>query len=305
MNGKHTTKQNKKKRFRLKIVDKRKFFKMAFAMSALILSFVCLMLHGNEVNNENVIQTEQIEQQQEQNEMQENVENTNQDIDKNQEMLDNNSGLISEKAKITSRGGLTSRDLQPAVATIVTEKLENPEIKYISVESGLNVRESYSTESKIVKSLAYAEQVTITEKYQDWGKIGENQWVNTKYLSDTKPVIKKEVEKKIESKKQATPSMTTSSEYIAFNATGYCSCSKCCGKATGITASGVKAQAGVTVAMSSKYAFGTKIEIKGMGTRIVQDRGGAIHGNRIDIYFSSHQEALNFGRRTIYVKILK
>ena len=56
--------------------------------------------------------------------------------------------------------------------------------------------------------------------------------------------------------------------------------------------------------MSSKYPFGTKVEIKGMGTYIVQDRGGAINGNRIDIYFDSHSEALNFGRRTVYLKVL-
>lgn len=93
-------------------------------------------------------------------------------------------------------------------------------------------------------------------------------------------------------------------EYIQFTATGYCPCSSCCGKTTGITASGVKAQAGVTVAMPSKYAFGTQIQIKGMGTYIVQDRGGAIQGNKIDIFFNTHQEALNFGRKTVYLKIL-
>lgn len=93
-------------------------------------------------------------------------------------------------------------------------------------------------------------------------------------------------------------------EYIKFTATAYCPCSSCCGKTTGITASGVKAQAGVTVAMPSKYAFGTQIQIKGMGTYIVQDRGGAIQGNKIDIFFNTHQEALNFGRKTVYLKIL-
>ena len=30
---------------------------------------------------------------------------------------------------------------------------------------------------------------------------------------------------------------------------------------------------------------------------VVQDRGGAITGNHFDIYFNTHQEALNFGRR--------
>ena len=89
-----------------------------------------------------------------------------------------------------------------------------------------------------------------------------------------------------------------------YTITAYCHCSKCCGKTNGITASGVKATEGVTVAMSKDIPFGTKIYIDGIGERIVQDRGGAIKGNRIDLYFDSHQEALNFGRQTKEVTIL-
>lgn len=92
--------------------------------------------------------------------------------------------------------------------------------------------------------------------------------------------------------------------YIKFTATAYCGCAKCCGKSTGKTASGTIATAGRTVAMPSSYSFGTKIEIQGMGTYIVEDRGGAIKGNRIDIFFSNHQKALDFGRRTVYLKVL-
>ena len=121
------------------------------------------------------------------------------------------------------------------------------------------------------------------------------------YQHKTKPKVEKKVITQTTNKKETT----SNSGFVAFTATAYCGCSKCCGKSTGITASGAKAKAGVTVAMSSKYPFGTKVEIKGMGTYIVQDRGGAINGNRIDIYFDSHSEALNFGRRTVYLRIVK
>lgn len=87
--------------------------------------------------------------------------------------------------------------------------------------------------------------------------------------------------------------------------TAYCSCASCCGKTDGITASGVKAVEGITVAMNKSIPFGTKIYIDGVGERIVQDRGGSIKGNRIDLYFDSHQEALNFGRQTKEVIILE
>lgn len=89
-----------------------------------------------------------------------------------------------------------------------------------------------------------------------------------------------------------------------YTVTAYCPCVKCCGKSNGITASGIKAVEGVTVAMNKSIPFGTKIYIDGVGERIVQDRGGAIKGNRIDLYFDSHQEALNFGRQTKEVIIL-
>lgn len=87
-----------------------------------------------------------------------------------------------------------------------------------------------------------------------------------------------------------------------FKITAYCSCSKCCGKSDGITASGAKATAGRTIAAPSTFKFGTKLIINGH-EYTVEDRGGAIKGNRIDIYFDSHQEALNFGVKYIEVFI--
>ena len=91
-------------------------------------------------------------------------------------------------------------------------------------------------------------------------------------------------------------------EYVI---TAYCHCVKCCGKTDGITASGEKATEGVTVAMDKSMPFGTKVYIDGVGERIVQDRGGAIKGNRIDLYFDSHEEALQFGKQKRKVVILK
>ncbi len=76
-----------------------------------------------------------------------------------------------------------------------------------------------------------------------------------------------------------------------YKLTAYCSCSKCCGKSDGITASGTKATAGRTVAAKG-IPFGTKLMINGE-TYIVEDRG--VGSGVIDIYFDSHSEALSFG----------
>ncbi len=72
-----------------------------------------------------------------------------------------------------------------------------------------------------------------------------------------------------------------------FKITGYCSCAACCGKTTGITASGTRATAGRTIAAdTSRFPFGTKLKFNG-NTYTVEDRGGAIRGNRID-FISVH-----------------
>ena len=79
-----------------------------------------------------------------------------------------------------------------------------------------------------------------------------------------------------------------------YKITAYCPCYRCCGKTNGITASGVKAVEGVTAAADSRFPFGTKLYIDGH-EYIVQDRGGAIKGNKIDVFFADHQSAINFG----------
>ena len=90
-----------------------------------------------------------------------------------------------------------------------------------------------------------------------------------------------------------------------FKLTAYCSCSKCCGKwANGITASGKTARANHTIAAdTSVLPFGTEVYIDGQ-KYVVEDRGGAIKGNRIDIYYGSHSEAYNHGvkYKEVYIR---
>ena len=93
--------------------------------------------------------------------------------------------------------------------------------------------------------------------------------------------------------------------------TAYCPCKKCCGQnAQGITASGkpVSHNKGRFVAAdTSVLAFGKKLVIPGYhdGTPVeVLDTGSAIKGKRLDVYFSSHQKALEWGRRTVDVTVI-
>jgi len=95
---------------------------------------------------------------------------------------------------------------------------------------------------------------------------------------------------------------------VRMRVTGYCPCSKCCGKfADGITACGHKIRPGDTfVAADRRYSFGTEMVIEGYNdgqTIKVLDRGGAIRGNKLDAFFHTHKEALQWGVKYINVKV--
>ena len=75
-----------------------------------------------------------------------------------------------------------------------------------------------------------------------------------------------------------------------YKITGYDICYRCCGKVDGITASGVKATVGKTIAAPSNFPFGTVLFIEGIGYRTVEDRGGSIKGKRLDVLCNNHPE---------------
>jgi 3D (Asp-Asp-Asp) domain-containing protein len=90
--------------------------------------------------------------------------------------------------------------------------------------------------------------------------------------------------------------------------TGYCPCRRCCGKySDGITASGHRVQGGEEfVAADKKHSFGTRVIVPGYNNSEpvqVLDRGGAIRGNRLDVFFNSHREAQEWGVRYLLVKV--
>lgn len=79
------------------------------------------------------------------------------------------------------------------------------------------------------------------------------------------------------------------------------------------TASGVNATAWYTVAAGKDYPMGTIIYIPYFssgpngGWFVVQDRGGAITNNKIDVYMSTYNECVTFGRRNLecYIYLVK
>ena len=96
--------------------------------------------------------------------------------------------------------------------------------------------------------------------------------------------------------RQETQQEHTYTHESTVTVTAYCPCEKCCGEyANGYTATGEKATQGVTIATDPDVIpMGTEVEIDGH-IYIAQDVGGAISGNRIDLYFDSHEDALQWG----------
>ena len=91
-----------------------------------------------------------------------------------------------------------------------------------------------------------------------------------------------------------------------FKLTAYCPCEKCCGEwADGITYTGTRATEGRTVAVDpSVIPLGSTVRINGHDY-IAEDIGGAIKENRVDVFFDTHQAALQFGVQYADVAIIQ
>lgn len=94
---------------------------------------------------------------------------------------------------------------------------------------------------------------------------------------------------------EPTVEVSTGSESV-FKITAYCPCSTCCGAySNGQTASGTTCTPGRTIAVDpSIIPIGTTVYIDGV-PYVAEDTG--VSGYKIDIYMSSHVEALNWGVR--------
>lgn len=106
----------------------------------------------------------------------------------------------------------------------------------------------------------------------------------------------------------ASQSSSSNSSGKTINAVGTAYNANCKG-CSGITTSGKPVGNGM-IAMADWVPLGTKVRITCPsypsinGVYTVEDRGGAIKGNKVDIFMSTYSEAIDFGRRDIKVEIL-
>ena len=237
----------------------------------------------------------------------EETERVTPDLDEN--ITNSNTIVICDKsmqeiqiAKISEKGIETTLQeildsYSPIIEKIVTEDVEIP-FETITKDISNN---SENTKNKVVQQGENGiKQITYKIKYKN------NEELERTVLSET--VIKEPVDKIVQVQKNVTTrssvaSRSSSSGTALFKVTAYCPCVKCCGKTNGITASGTKAKEGRTIAASSQFSFGTKLLINGT-TYTVEDRGGAITGNKIDVYFDTHAEAIAWGVKYLPVQVV-
>lgn len=211
-------------------------------------------------------------------------------------------------AKVSEDGVEATLDELLNNYTPITEKIvvEQVEIPFETITKNTAGANTDTTNKVIQEGENGLKEITYKIKYQKEVEIEKIQ------LSEN--IIKEPVNKIVQvnkvvtsragttSRTTATKSATPNTNGQVYKITAYCPCAKCCGKTNGITAMGTRATAGRTVAASSKFAFGTKLNINGH-TYTVEDRGGAINGNKIDIFVGSHAEALAWGVRYLPVSV--
>lgn len=236
------------------------------------------------------------------------------------EITDSNKIIITNKseqevqiAKLSESGVDTSIDeilksYSPIIEKIVVEQETIP---YETITKDAS-QGSEDTKNKVIQQGEDGiREITYKVKYQNEEEIEKTKLSETVVKEPVNKIV--QVQRNITSRSGSTvakTATTTASTSTAtgptriFKVTAYCSCAKCCGKVTGRTASGSHAVAGKTVAASGQFAFGTKLNINGQ-EYTVEDRGGAIQGNRIDIYMNSHAEAVAWGVKYLPVQVVE
>ena len=208
-------------------------------------------------------------------------------------------------AKISEEGIETSLDQLLENYAPITEKIvvEQVVIPYETITKNTTGTSTDTTNKVVQEGKDGLKEVTYKVKYQNDVEIEKSVISEVVIQEPVNKIV--QVQKKVTSRSSTLPRTSGASTTggTVYKITAYCPCAKCCGKTNGRTASGTRATAGRTVAASGKFAFGTKLNIGGH-VYTVEDRGGAINGNKIDIFVNSHAEALQWGVRYLNVSVV-
>jgi 3D (Asp-Asp-Asp) domain-containing protein len=151
-------------------------------------------------------------------------------------------------------------------------------------------------------SIAKKNNVTVAQ-IKSWNKLSSDRIV-------PKQILRLSPQKGTVATNQPKPASSvkgvTFSKEITVTATAYSADCKGC---SGITATGLNLKKNPnTKAISvdpKVIPLGTKVYVEGYGYAVAADKGSAIRGNKIDVFFPSKKQALQWGVKKVKVKIVK
>jgi uncharacterized protein YabE (DUF348 family) len=184
------------------------------------------------------------------------------------------------------------------VTDVVEEKVDYAVVKRkdSSIDKGKEKVVSNGQEGKVKKHF---------EVVMENGKEVSRELVKTEKVSDSKDKIvavgtrvnTQTVSRKKSSEPTGKEFYVSSTAYTAF-------CSGC----SGVTTTGYNLKenpnAKVIAVDPSVIPLGSKVWVEGYGYATALDTGGAINGNKIDVFFSSKSSARGWGRKTVRIKII-
>lgn len=194
--------------------------------------------------------------------------------------------------------------IAPEFKKIITEEREIP-----YKETTRETEELFVGESKVVQE---GKNGKACDTYQIVCKSGSKAEITLLYTEIIEPPVEKITEI---GTKEKEPELKYS-RVLEVTATAYdlsfASCGKYPGdKGYGITASGMYARRGCVAVDPKVIPLGTRLYIEApdgswsYGEAIAADTGGAIKGNKIDLFMDSYTECINFGRRSAIVYVLE
>ena len=188
----------------------------------------------------------------------------------------------------------------------------------------LNVRTGGSTQYRRIGVLSKGEEVEVIEVEGNWAKIkyeGRTAYSCKLWLEEVEEVEKTESTSERKSERKSTNRKVTSEKSTSKNssrngnvrrtitveATAYTGSAEENGGYANMTSTGVVPREGRTIAVDPRVIpYGTKVYIPALGgTYVAEDCGGAIKGNRIDIFMNTSSSCNAWGRRHIEVQILE
>lgn len=247
-----------------------------------------------------------------------------------EELSDNKTIKISKKDEeeqtiANQTGEVTIEEILQSYDSIVEKIIkEQITIPYETVTKDVSTGTGTKQDKVVQKGEDGIKEITYKAKYQndvEIEKVEISSEVIKEPINKIVEVRTNQVTSRASTERKATsnPAQTSTTSLAkkvegitptvkTLNASAYTAST--CGKAPGSsgygrTSSGAMASSWYTVAAGSGYKLGTVIYIPYFANKpnggwfVVQDRGGAISNNRVDVYMNTYNECISFGRRNL------